>query len=61
MDICVIKPDHSREKCPLLTSGTFLDFISDELADPLRAARGIIYGVIAGAMLWAIVVLALLI
>ncbi len=34
--------------------GTLLDFLKDEFGDPLRTARGIIYGCLVGLAIWLI-------
>lgn len=58
-EVCPIQSPHTESKCPMLAEpGTFVDFVHDELSDLLRAARGVIYGVIGGGLIWMLVSMA---
>ena len=58
--VCPIQAEHTEDNCPMLTvPGTIMDFVKYELSNPLRAAKWVIFGVIAGIMIWAIVAMAL--
>ena len=52
-DVCIFCMSGIKSNCPWLTvpPGTLKDFIVEEFGDPIRAARRVICGVIAGAML----------
>ena len=49
----------AKEECPFTKPmGGLKDFIIDEFTDPLKAAKGVIYGILIGAGLWLLIAMA---
>ena len=59
-DVCIFCMSGIKSNCPWLTvpSGDLKEFIKDEFGDPLRTARGVIWGMIGCGLIWILIALA---